>query len=67
MLLIGNELLSGRTQDKNLAHLAIRLASRGIRLSEARVIADHEDVIVNAVNELRENCLLYTSPSPRDS
>ena len=55
MLLIGNELLSGRTQDKNLAHLATRLASRGIRLSEARVIADHEDVIVNAVNELREN------------
>ena len=54
MLLIGNELLSGRTQDKNLAHLATRLVSRGIRLSEARVIADNEDVIVNAVNELRE-------------
>ena len=54
MLLIGNELLSGRTQDKNLAHLAVRLASRGIRLSEARVIADDEAAIVAAVNELRE-------------
>jgi len=53
MLLIGNELLSGRTQDKNLAHLATALAGRGIRLCEARVIADNEDVIVAAVNELR--------------
>lgn len=53
LILIGNELLSGRTQDTNLAHLATRLGSRGIRLAEARVIADDPPAIVHAVNELR--------------
>jgi molybdenum cofactor synthesis domain-containing protein len=53
LLLIGNELLSGRTQDKNLAFIGSRLAARGIVLSEARVIADIPAVIVQAVNELR--------------
>jgi len=53
LILIGNELLSGRTQDTNLAHLATRLGSRGIRLVEARVIADDPPAIIQAVNELR--------------
>ncbi len=53
VLIIGNEILSGRTQDTNLNHIAIVLGERGVRLREARVIPDVEDVIVAAVNEAR--------------
>lgn len=53
VLLIGNELLSGRTKDINLPHIAESLVARGIRLNEARVIADVPQAIVAAVNELR--------------
>ena len=52
-LIIGNEILSGRTQDLNLVHLAARLGERGIRMGEARVVPDTEASIVTAVNELR--------------
>lgn len=54
LLLIGNELLSGRTQDKNLAFLGKRLAAMGIRLAEARVIADDTHIIVHNVNDTRQ-------------
>ena len=53
VLVIGNEILSGRTKDANLAWLAERLNEAGIRLREARVIPDIEDEIVRAVNEVR--------------
>lgn len=53
LILIGNELLSGRTQDKNLAFIGARLAARGIVLQEARVIADIPDVICSTINTLR--------------
>jgi molybdenum cofactor synthesis domain-containing protein len=53
-LIIGNEVLSGRTKDANLGWLAERLTDMGIRMAEARVIPDVEDVIINAVNEARE-------------
>ena len=53
VLLIGNELLSGRTQDSNLAYIAKRMTEKGIRLREARVISDTPDVIVQTLNELR--------------
>lgn len=53
LLIIGDEILSGRTQDKNLAYLAEWLNEAGIQLAEARVIADIENVIVSAVNDLR--------------
>lgn len=53
ILLIGNELLSGRTQDKNLAYIATKLVELGIAHVEARVIPDIENVIVHTVNELR--------------
>lgn len=53
MLIIGNEILSGRTQDTNLAYLAKELNELGVRLTEARVIPDVEDVIIAAVNECR--------------
>ena len=53
VLVIGNEILSGRTQDVNLQHIAVELGKRGVRVREARVIPDVEDVIVAALNEAR--------------
>ena len=53
VLLIGNELLSGKTQDANLKFLATEMSKLGIRLEEARVIRDDIDAIVTAVNECR--------------
>ena len=53
MLVIGDEILSGRTRDSNLHYLAGELTHRGIDLKEARVVADDQDAIVAAVNALR--------------
>lgn len=53
VLVVGNEILSGRTKDANLAYLAERLSALGIPLREARVVADEPDDIVDAVNALR--------------
>jgi len=53
VLIIGNEILSGRTKDVNLGYLAGELTKLGIRLREARVVADVEADIVAAVNECR--------------
>ena len=51
--MIGDEILSGRTQDRNIAQVAIWLNVQGIRLSEVRVVPDIEDRIVEAVDALR--------------
>ncbi len=53
MLVIGDEILSGRTRDTNTNFLAAALTNRGIRLMEARVVADDHAAIVAAVNALR--------------
>src|SRR5579864_5288515 len=53
VLIIGNEILSGRTQDANLAFLAQGLNEVGIRLREARVIPDDTQTIVGTLNEVR--------------
>ena len=53
VLLIGDEILSGRTKDKNLGFIADYLTVLGIDLMEARVVPDIEDEIVEAVNALR--------------
>ena len=53
LLVIGNEILSGRTQDTNLQHLALALNELGVRMTEARVIPDLHGIIVEAVNECR--------------
>ena len=53
VVVIGNEILSGRTQDANLQYLARKLNDWGVRLREARVIPDIEDVIVRTINEVR--------------
>ena len=53
VIIIGNEVLSGRTRDANLQYLGENLNAIGVRLLEVRVIPDVEDVIVSAVNQLR--------------
>ena len=53
MLAIGDELLSGRTKDRNIAHLAETLTVTGIDLREVRIVPDDEAAIVDAVNALR--------------
>jgi molybdenum cofactor synthesis domain-containing protein len=53
VLIIGNEILSGRTQDTNLNHLAQTLGAWGIQVRQALVIPDIEDTIVNNVNSYR--------------
>lgn len=55
VLIIGNEILSGRTQDTNLNHIATVLGESGVRVREARVIPDAEEVIVAAIDETRAN------------
>jgi molybdenum cofactor synthesis domain-containing protein len=54
VLIIGDEILSGRTQDTNLNAIARFLGTHGVDLAEARVVGDVEDEIVAAVNVLRE-------------
>jgi len=53
LIIIGDEILSGRTEDKNLAYLAKWLGKLGIHLSEVRVVLDDESAIIEAVNNLR--------------
>jgi molybdenum cofactor synthesis domain-containing protein len=55
LVIIGDEILSGRTHDKNIAQVASWLQVQGIRLTEVRVVADVQDRIVDAVNTLRAN------------
>ena len=53
MLVIGDEILSGRTKDKNIGHLADIMTAIGIDLKEVRIVPDEEDEIVAAVNAVR--------------
>ena len=53
MIVIGDEILSGRTKDRNIGHLADIMTAVGIDLKEVRVVPDEEDEIVAAVNALR--------------
>jgi molybdopterin-biosynthesis enzyme MoeA-like protein len=62
LLVIGDEILSGRTQDRNIAQVATWLNVQGIRLSEVRVVPDIEERIADAVNALRAaNDYLFTT------
>ncbi|MES2903539.1 MAG: molybdopterin-binding protein [Pseudomonadota bacterium] len=62
LVVIGDEILSGRTQDKNVAQIASWLNVQGIRLAEVRIVADDEAAIVEAVNALRaRNDYLFTT------
>src|SRR4051812_38497873 len=53
LVVIGDEILSGRTQDKNVAQVATWLNAQGIRLAEVRIVPDETSRIVEAVNALR--------------
>jgi len=53
IIIIGNEILSGRTVDKNTSFIATWLNKKGINVEEVRIIPDKEQVIVDTVNELR--------------
>jgi len=62
LLVIGDEILSGRTQDANVTQLAKWLNIQGIRLAEVRIVADDVAAIGKAVNQLRsENDYLFTT------
>src|SRR5712691_8375334 len=53
LLVIGDEILSGRTKDKNIGYIAEYLTAVGIDLTEVRVVGDDESAIVDALNALR--------------
>lgn len=53
LVIIGNEILSGRTQDTNTSWIATKLSEKGIKLTEVRVVPDVEEAIIFAINELR--------------
>ena len=62
LLVIGDEILSGRTQDRNVAQIAVWLNLQGIRLGEVRVVPDVAAAIADAVNALRTSCdYLFTT------
>ncbi|WP_413061787.1 competence/damage-inducible protein A [Sphingomonas carotinifaciens] len=62
LVVIGDEILSGRTQDRNVAQIATWLNVQGIRLAEVRVVSDRTEAIVEAVNTLRvRNDYLFTT------
>ena len=54
VIIIGNEILSGRTQDANTSTLALWLNSLGVKIQEVRVIPDIEDVIIKTINKVRK-------------
>jgi molybdenum cofactor synthesis domain-containing protein len=53
ILVIGDEILSGRTKDRNIGYIAEYLSNIGIDLREVRIVADDQDAIVEALNALR--------------
>jgi molybdenum cofactor synthesis domain-containing protein len=62
ILIIGNEILSGRTQDTNTSTIALWLNSIGVKVREVRVIADIEATIIETVNQLRKtNDYVFTT------
>jgi len=62
IIIIGNEILSGRTQDTNSSAIALWLNSIGVKVQEVRVIPDVEDVIVQTINEVRKkNNYVFTT------
>ena len=54
IIVIGNEILSGRTQDVNVAFLSKWLNDLGVRVREVRIIEDKEESIINCINEMKK-------------
>ena len=74
LIIVGDEILSGRRQDKHFSKVVELLAARGMQLSWAEFLPDERDTLVAAYRRsfatgdvVFSCCLLYTSPSPRDS
>ena len=62
ILIIGNEILSGRTQDTNTSTIALWLNSIGVKVQEVRIIPDIEETIISTVNKLRiSNHYVFTT------
>ena len=62
MVVIGDEILSGRTKDKNIGFVADYLTNLGIELKEVRIVSDDNDAIVEAINTVRERyTYIFTS------
>ena len=62
IIIIGNEILSGRTQDTNTGSIALWLNLLGVKVQEVRVIPDIEEVIVKTINEVRKkNTYVFTT------
>ena len=62
IIIIGNEILSGRTQDTNTKTISLWLNSLGVKVQEVRVIPDIEEVIVKTINEVRKkNTYVFTT------
>ena len=62
IIIIGNEILSGRTRDANSSAISLWLNSIGVKVQEVRVIPDIEDVIVNTINKVRKiNNYVFTT------
>ena len=59
IIIIGNEILSGRTVDKNTSFIAMWLSDRGISVEEVRVIPDKKEAIIKTVNDLRKKLLTF--------
>ena len=53
LIIIGDEVLSGRTKDANTPYIAEKLNDAGVRLKEVRIIPDHAQTIIDTVNEMR--------------
>ena len=54
MIVIGDEILSGRTRDSNMHYLAKKLVNVGVSLKEVRIISDDQEEIILSTNELRK-------------
>ena len=54
IIIIGNEILSGRTQDTNVKTISLWLGNLGVRLDEVRIIPDEEKIIIKTINEARK-------------
>ena len=59
ILIIGNEILSGRTQDTNTSTLATWLNSIGVKVNEVRVVPDDEKIIIDTLNLLRKIIIMF--------
>lgn len=62
IIVVGNEILSGRTQDKNINYIAKALAPRGVALREVRIVPDVEDKIIRSIHDLQDQVdYIFTS------